>query len=181
MKKIRVLLCDPRHSTVGSHSNYVPIGIGFIGSYIKEQIKNVEIDLVLSIDPTEIFDLLKNWQPDIVASSNYIWNSSISSLICDEAKKIKPNTLCILGGPEFPAGTGQRNILNTSQDQTYDKCFDYLLNRPGVDYFAWADGEVTVLEIVEQFINKGLSLEKIKKNDEPIKGCASISLDKKNY
>ena len=34
MIKIKILLCDPRHSTVGAHSNYVPIGIGFIGSYI---------------------------------------------------------------------------------------------------------------------------------------------------
>ena len=179
MKKIKILLCDPRHSTVGSHSNYVPIGIGFIGSYIKEQIKNYEVDLLLSINPTEIFDLLKNWKPDIVASSNYIWNSSISNLICEEAKKIKPSTLCILGGPEFPAGTGQRNILNTSQDQTYDKCFDYLSNRPGVDYFAWSDGEVAVLEIIEKFISKNFSLEELKKNDEPINGCASISVDKK--
>ena len=176
MKKIKVLLCDPRHSTVGSHSNYVPIGIGFIGSYIKEQIKN--IDLTLSIDPTEILNSIKNWKPDIVACSNYIWNSSISNLICEEAKKFNPNILCILGGPEFPAGTGQRNILNTSKDKTYDKCFDYLLNRPAVDYFAWVDGEVAVLEIIEQFIKKNLSIKELKKNDIPIDGCASISLNK---
>ena len=179
MKKLKVLLCDARHSTIGAHSNYVPIGIGYIGSYIKEQIKGVDIELILSIDPDEIFDLLKNWKPDVVACSNYIWNSHISNFICDEAKKINPNTLCILGGPEFPAGTGQRRIMNTNQDQTFDKCFDYLLARPSVDYFAWSDGEVVVLEIIQQFINKNFSVDDIKKNDEPIKGCASISLDKK--
>ena len=179
MKNLKVLLCDARHSTIGAHSNYVPIGIGYIGSYIKEQIKGVDIELILSIDPDEIFDLLKNWKPDVVACSNYIWNSHISNFICDEAKKINPNTLCILGGPEFPAGTGQRRIMNTNQDQTFDKCFDYLLARPSVDYFAWSDGEVVVLEIIQQFINKNFSVEDIKKKDEPIKGCASISLDKK--
>jgi|MDTC01.3.fsa_nt_gb radical SAM superfamily enzyme YgiQ (UPF0313 family) len=179
MKKLKILLCDARHSTVGSHSNYVPIGIGYIGSYIKEQIKNVDMELVLSINPDEIFDLLKDWKPDVVACSNYIWNSHISNFICEEAKKINPNTLCILGGPEFPAGTGQRKIINTNQDQTYDKCFDYLLDRPCVDYFAWSDGEVVVLEIIQQFINKSFSVENLKENDEPIKGCASISIDKK--
>ena len=179
MKNLKVLLCDARHSTIGAHSNYVPIGIGYIGSYIKEQIKGVDIELILSIDPDEIFDLLKNWKPDVVACSNYIWNSHISNFICDEAKKINPNTLCILGGPEFPAGTGQRRIMNTNQDQTFDKSFDYLLARPSVDYFAWSDGEVVVLEIIQQFINKNFSVEDIKKKDEPIKGCASISLDKK--
>jgi radical SAM superfamily enzyme YgiQ (UPF0313 family) len=179
MKKLKVLLCDARHSTIGSHSNYVPIGIGYIGSYIKEEVKDVDMELILSIDPDEIFDLLKNWKPDVVGCSNYIWNSEISNIICTEAKKINPNTLCILGGPEFPAGTGQRNIVNTNADQTYDKSYDYLLKRPSVDYFAWSDGEVVFLEIIQRFIDADFSVENLNKNDKPINGCASISLDKK--
>ena len=179
MKKLKVLLCDPRHATVGLHSNYVPIGIGFIGSYIKEEIKNVDMELMLSTDPNEIFDLLKNWKPDVVASSNYIWNSQITKIICQEAKKINPNTLCILGGPEFPAGTGQRTIANTNADKTYDKCYDYLLKRPSVDYFAWSDGEVVVLEILKRFISANFSVKNLSKDDAPIDGCASISLDRK--
>lgn len=179
MKKLKILLCDPRHSTIGAHSNYVPIGIGYIGSYIKEQIKSVDKDIKLTIDPDETLNLLKQWKPDIVALSNYIWNASISNLICEEAKKINSNTLCILGGPEFPAGTGQRFIKNTPRDNTYDKCFKYLLDRPCVDYFAWSDGEVVVLEIIEKFIENNFSLKELKKNDQPIDGCASISLDRK--
>ena len=122
MKKLKVLLCDPRHSTVGSHSNYVPIGIGYIGSYIKEEVKNVDMELILSIDPDEIFELLKNWKPDVVACSNYIWNAQVSNIICQEAKKISSKTLCILGGPEFPAGTGQRDYqeLIVGSQEEYD-------------------------------------------------------------
>jgi hypothetical protein len=30
MKKLKILMADPRHDTVGAHSNYVPIGIGYI-------------------------------------------------------------------------------------------------------------------------------------------------------
>ncbi len=179
MKKLKILFCDPRHSTIGAHSNYVPIGIGYIASYIKEEVKGIEKEIDLSIDPFETLDLLKNWKPDIVACSNYIWNAGISNWICEEAKKLNPNTLCILGGPEFPAGTGQRHILNTPQNQTYDKCFDYLLKRPSVDYFAWSDGEVVVLEIINKYIEKNFSINQLKKNDEAINGCASISSDKK--
>jgi len=179
MENLKVLLCDARHSTVGAHSNYVPINIGYIGSYIKEEIKNVDMELILSVDPDEIFTLLKDWKPDVVACSNYIWNANVSNAICEEAKRINPNTLCILGGPEFPAGTGQRNIMNTNEDQTYDKCFNYLIKRPCVDYFAWSDGEVVVLEILQRFIDKKFSVENLSKDDVPINGCASISLDKK--
>ena len=59
MLNLKVLLCDARHSTVGAHSNYVPINIGYIGSYIKEEIKNVDMELILSVDPDEIFTLLR--------------------------------------------------------------------------------------------------------------------------
>jgi radical SAM superfamily enzyme YgiQ (UPF0313 family) len=179
MKKLKILLCDARHSTIGAHSNYVPLGIGFIGSYIKDQIKAVDMELILSIDPDEIFGLLKSWKPDVVGCSNYIWNSQISNLICSEAKKINTNTLCIIGGPEFPAGTGQRYIKNTNTNATYDKCFKYLLERPSVDYYAWCDGEIVFLEILQQFIKNNFSVENLKKDDNPIKGSASISKDKK--
>ena len=161
MKKLKILLCDARHSTIGAHSNYVPLGIGFIGSYIKDQIKAVDMELILSIDPDEIFGLLKSWKPDVVGCSNYIWNSQISNLICSEAKKINTNTLCIIGGPEFPAGTGQRYIKNTNTNATYDKCFKYLLERPSVDYYAWCDGEIVFLEILQQFIKNNFSVENL--------------------
>ena len=31
MNKVKILLGDPRHNTVGAHSNFVPINIGYIG------------------------------------------------------------------------------------------------------------------------------------------------------
>ena len=82
---IKVLLCDPRHNTRGLHSSYVPINIGYIGSYLKKEFKNIE--LILSADTNETFDLIKNWKPNIIGVSNYIWNSSLSNLICEYAKE----------------------------------------------------------------------------------------------
>ena len=177
MKKIKILLGDPRHSTRGIHSCFVPIGIGFIGEFLKAELKHTNIDLKLATDPEEIFTLLEDWKPDIVGMSNYVWNSGLSNLICEYAKEINSAVLCILGGPQFPAGTGAQKIENTSQDSTYDKSLDYLINRPSVDYFAYGDGEVAFLEIVKEFINNNFSVESLKNKDLPIKGCASVSKD----
>tara|TARA_Y100000590_G_C15730025_1_gene1016628 strand:+ start:558 stop:2666 length:2109 start_codon:yes stop_codon:yes gene_type:complete len=176
---MKILLGDPRHNTVGAHSYFVPIGIGYIGANLLEQFKEDNVDLKLCTDPKEIFTLLEDWKPDIIGISNYIWNSYLSDLICRKAKKINPNTLCILGGPEFPAGTGQRIIQNTQLDKTYDKCLKYLSERPSVDYFVWTDGEVAFPEIIKEFKKNNFSLSAMKKKDEPIKGCASLALDKK--
>ena len=105
---MKILLGDPRHSTVGAHSYFVPIGIGYIAANILNVFKNDKLEVKLSTNPNEIFDLLENWKPDIIGISNYIWNSGLANVICKKAKEINPNTLCVLGGPEFPAGTGQR-------------------------------------------------------------------------
>ena len=82
MKKIKVLFGDPRHNTVGVHSNFVPINIGYIAEFLKKEIKDIEIELQLATDPEEIFSLLENWKPDILALSNYIWNSGLSYRLC---------------------------------------------------------------------------------------------------
>ena len=93
MKKIKILLGDPRHGTAGVHSNFVPVGIGYIGSNLIKQFENKEykVELKLETDATKIFSLLKKWKPDIVGISNYIWNSDLSYLICSQAKKTNPN------------------------------------------------------------------------------------------
>ena len=178
MKKIKVLLADPRHNTVGAHSNYVPIGIGYIGSNLINEFGNSKIELKLATCPKEVFAILEKWKPNIVGISNYVWNSDLTNFMCSYSKKINPDTLCILGGPEFPAGTGARKIENTSQDKTYSKCLDYLINRPSVDYFAYSDGEVVFLEIVRKFIKNNFSVKLMKDKNRPIKGCASVSKDK---
>tara|TARA_Y100000294_G_scaffold177493_1_gene203037 strand:- start:155 stop:2284 length:2130 start_codon:yes stop_codon:yes gene_type:complete len=179
MKKIKVLLADPRHKTVGAHSYITPIGIGYIGSNLLKEFKDYNLDLKLSIDTDEIFDLLEKWKPDVIGISNYVWNQHLSNIICEFAKEKNPNVLSILGGPEFPGGTGARRIENTSKDKTYDKCYKYLIERPAVDYFAYSDGEVAVVELLRKFTESNLSVKLMKDKNESVKGCASISKDKK--
>ena len=53
-KKIKVLLSDPRHNTRGLHSSYVPINIGYIGSFLKKELIDLDLDLVLATEPNEI-------------------------------------------------------------------------------------------------------------------------------
>ena len=178
MKKIKILLADPRHKTVGAHSYFVPIGIGYIGSNLLKEYKD-KIDLKLYVDANEIFDCLDNWKPDVIGVSNYIWNSGLSHQICNYAKKIKPETLTVLGGPEFPAGTGATKIEDNDKDNTYSKCLEYLLKRESVDYFAYSDGELSFLEIIKEYFENNCSTDKLINKDKPIKGCVSVKKNKK--
>ena len=92
--------------------------------------KTLKVSCYLNYNKTEeIFSTIDKWKPDVVVLSNYLWNASLSNLICDYAKKLNPDILCILGGPEFPAGTGSRKIENTSIEPTYDKCLNFFIPR----------------------------------------------------
>ena len=66
MKKIKILFCDPRHETVGTHSSYVPINIAYIAAHVKHNIKNFEVEIELTTTVKEVFPLLENWKPDII-------------------------------------------------------------------------------------------------------------------
>jgi radical SAM superfamily enzyme YgiQ (UPF0313 family) len=175
---VKILLCDPRHDTVGTHSSYVPINIGYIATYLKKMIPETKMDIKIVTETNEIFSLIKNWKPDVIGLSNYVWNSTLSNRMCEIAKEYNTKILSILGGPEFPAGTGSRKIQDSERDQSYTKCFNYLKERPAVDYFAYSDGEVVFFEIIKEFINKNNSVKAMKEKDKPLPGCASLSNNK---
>ena len=99
MDKIKILLAHPRHNTVGAHSSYVPINIGYIAAYLKKEVSEIDIEFKLEVDPKETFEAIENWKPDVVGISNYVWNASLSYLICEYAKKLNHKSLVVLGGP----------------------------------------------------------------------------------
>ena len=175
---MKILLGDPRHDTVGTHSNYVPINIGYIATYLLKKIPNANIDIRIETETNAIFNEIINWKPDVVGLSNYVWNSSLSNRMCEIAKEKNKNVLTILGGPEFPAGTGNRKIQDNVNDKTFTKCLNYLLKRPCVDYYAYSDGEVVFVEIIKNFLDKNKSVENLRKKNQVIPGCASLSFDK---
>ena len=177
MKKLKLLLSDPRHKTVGAHSYFVPIGIGYIGSNLLKKFEG-QIELKLSVDAEETLSILESWKPDVVGVSNYIWNSHLSKFICEHAKNINDNILCILGGPEFPAGTGAFKIEDNQEDLTLTKCTDYLKERPDVDYFAYSDGEVAFVEIIKNFFTNNYSVKSMRENDVVIRGCVNLDRNK---
>ena len=83
---MKILLGDPRHDTVGTHSSYVPINIGYISTYLTKMIPDTNLDIKIVTQTKEIFDLIENWKPDVIGLSNYVWNSTLSNRMCEIAK-----------------------------------------------------------------------------------------------
>ena len=103
---MKILLGDPRHDTVGTHSSYVPINIGYIATYLTKKIPEAKFDIKIVTETSEIFDLIINWKPEVMALSNYVWNSTLSNRMCEIAKQHNPNILTIQFCPFFSNKTG---------------------------------------------------------------------------
>ena len=161
--KIKVYLCDITYDTIIYVSDTIPLNIGYVGSYMKKKFGDrVEIELFKY--PHDIINKLKTSPPDMIALSNYSWNSNLSEFIASLAKKINPNIVTVQGGTNFP------------YDEPSQK--EFLINRPSTDIYAILEGEKTCANIVQRMFD-------VKKNlthffDTAIDGCIFIKPETRN-
>ena len=175
MEKLKVLLADPRHHTIGVHSTYVPVGVGYIGTYLIKMIPSHDFEIKISVHPDEILDLIDNWKPDILGFSSYVWNSNLSYRLSEYAKEQNKEALCVLGGPEFPSGTGMSFFTETVKKN----CFDYLHEKPSIDYYCYSDGETSFTSVVKKYIETNCNAVEMKKKNVVANGSMNLSFDNK--
>ena len=119
---MKVYLGDLRYITVGRHSSYMPIAIGYIASYAKSQLSD-DVSFTLHADPDEMIAAIERDRPDVVAFSNYCWNAELSRVVGRHAKKLNPDVIIIAGGPEFPTAS--------------DEIADYLAYRDEISFYIY--------------------------------------------
>ena len=135
---IRIALGDLRHKTCGRHAVFMPIGISFLASHMLEHTSIQKSNVRLYDDPEIILKDLKEWVPDIIALSNYCWNAELTQKIITYAKKINPNIICIMGGPEVP------RIPESDKD--------YFLQRKEIDFFIVQEGERAFSNLINNLV-----------------------------
>lgn len=156
-KKHRVHIGDLRHNTVGRHSAYMPIAIGYIGAYAKSLLQD-QATFDIHADPDELIAELKAGNIDVLALSNYCWNAELSLAIAQFAKSLNPDIVVIAGGPEFPTDPVEIH--------------DYLRSRDAFDFYIFNyEGEVAFVSVL------GLLFDGVSKQDiqsAPPPGVATL-------
>jgi len=111
---MKIYLCDLVHD-IGQRTRVIPLGIGTIACAVKDSY-NDQISTKLFIEAKKIIEKLKSDPPDVLAFSNYIWNTRLSLKIAKLAKEIKPNILTVMGGPHArPDQEGLKNFLDKNK------------------------------------------------------------------
>lgn len=151
MKDTKIVL-----STIAPHVRYLQLGLYLLKAYAEKNSQNKEkkdiiVDVFYYDNPEDAqqsyvaknslirksFQILKN-NPAIVGFSCFCWNINPILDMCKIIKKINPQVIIILGGPEV------------SNNDNY-----VIKNNPCVDIIVRDEGEATFTEIVDYyFLNK---------------------------
>lgn len=117
------------HSSLALHS---------IKAYCRQYKDYIDIaEYTINNEENYILAQLYKKQPDILAFSCYIWNIEFILNLTKTLKRLMPNIIIILGGPEV-----SYDIENIMQNNSH------------IDIISYGEGEQTFLEFMEYFIDK---------------------------
>ena len=148
-KKIKIYLASLSHNYACNGPFTHPLNLGYLSSYAKKYYsKSEELDIRLFVYPNDILDEIKKDPPDILGLASYTWNDNLNHQILKHVKKNFPNTLTIMGGPNF-------NNHNLEE---------YFTSRPFLDYYIVNQGETGFLDLIKNFADGKLDRNSDKEN-----------------
>ncbi len=130
-------------AAINSRFNHTNIAVRGIARYINRE--NVDFDeWTINQSENDILRGIGTHKPDVVIFSTYIWNAAIVQKLLVDVKKILPDVILGLGGPEA----------------TYNS-LEYMKKFEAVDFVCHGEGEETTAEIVAVLEN-GVSVKNLK-------------------
>jgi len=135
-KKIQIYLASLNNNYACKGPFTHPLNLGYLSSYAKKYFKgNQKLEIKLFVYPNELLDEIKKCKPDIIGLASYTWNENLNDQILLKIKKLNPEIITIMGGPNF-------------NNYDLDK---YFKNKHFLDYFIVNQGETGFLNIIDKF------------------------------
>ena len=135
---VLIYLADLSHDGLLTTTDCFPLNVGLVAAYAKHRFGDA-IEIKLFKYPQRLFRALKERPPHILGCSNYVWNSHLSEWACEFAKQVRPDTLTVQGGTNYPFdAAGQLELLSA---------------RPHTDVHVCYEGEVAFAELVNRYLN----------------------------
>lgn len=139
----RVLLADPRHTyahTLASDSG--PLGVGYMKAVMDRDLPGV--DSRIFAYPDQVVRALRESPPDVLMTTNYCWNEHLSLHLARLVKRVNPNALVVLGGPNLP-DEPERQI-------------EYVRSHPEIDVYVVGEGDHLATEMVRRYLEADRSV-----------------------
>ena len=119
MKPLKIYLADLTYNTISLATDAFPLNIGFVAAYCKNKFGE-KVDIELFKYPKDLDRAIKEARPDVLGMSNYPWNLNLGLSFFKMVKKISPNIVTVMGGPNIPLEDKDRS--------------EFILKNPLIDF-----------------------------------------------
>lgn len=150
---LRIYLGDLTYTTLSLATDAFPLNVGFIAAYAKKIYGN-DIDVRLFKYIPDIEQAIAENPPHILGFSNYPWNFNLGLELFRMAREISPETICVMGGPNFPLDDEPRK--------------QFIQRYPEIDFYAYLEGEEAFANLIARAMETGVDRAKMK--SAPIDG-----------
>lgn len=131
MTRPKVFLADLIHNQ-RIYNYCAPLNVGCVAAAV-DAVVGKAIDMRVFKFPDLMIEALDD-KPDILALSNYDWNSNLNRVIIAKARALNPDVFVVMGGPNLRRGD--------------DGARDYLAQHPEVDAYVLNEGEEAFTNLV---------------------------------
>lgn len=147
-----VYLADLRYNYSGVLANdCMPLGIAYMKAVMDRDLPEVKSRLF--VYPDKLWDAICERPPDVLMLTNYMWCEELSLHFAKLAKRLKPDMLVVMGGPNIPLDEHRQ--------------IDFLKNRPMIDVYALGEGDFLAAEIVRIFLDADMSIDRFRQRQIP--------------
>lgn len=157
---INVWLCDLSYTQQVISSEVMPAAVGEIVTYCESHLSPQPATRLFKY-PEKLIEALRTEHPQVIGFSNYVWNSQLSYRFAEVIKAKFPQTIVVMGGPNFPLG------------QEHQESF--LRSRPAIDFFIEKEGELPFCNLIRRLMELEFDIERVKK--EKLGGIRAIAAD----
>ncbi|MRG71036.1 hypothetical protein GH722_04590 [Alphaproteobacteria bacterium HT1-32] len=156
---MRIFLADLQNSYYRYIRNSVPIGMGFVAAYLKHRFGDaITIHQFRKFE--EMHEAMQDYRPDMVAFGSYSWNTQLTLKTASYVRRIFPDALIAVGGPDV-----SQNLHITNKE---------ILSNRQVDFYMPNEGEGPTANIIEAFLSLG---DAKKVRGSVVEGCISVDPD----
>ncbi len=154
-----IYLADLTHTKNGIMALTFPLGTAYVTAYAKQNLGN-EFEFTLFKFPEDLTEQLVVKKPRVLALSSYQWNVELGYNVSLWAKKLYPDLIIIMGGPNFPTSSNEK--------------LSFLMERENIDFYIENEGEVGFTSLLEKLQDYGFNSEKLKDSEEIIPNCTYL-------
>jgi len=157
---VNIALIELNHMTKGVHTNTIPLELGAIATFLKNNVKE-ELEIRMFKNPHKFLEAMKSWKVDVLGMAQYAWTSELNLYAARLMKEKNPHSLIVAGGPSLDVTSGER--------------FEYLKKRECIDVCVAYDGEIPFTGIVKRLLSSETK-EDIRRSP----GAGTYSIDPKS-